>query len=245
MSFNIVIPCRLKSSRLPEKPLKLINGMPLVFWTWKNCNKVVENNKIFIATDSNKIINVCKKFNINYILTSQKNLTGSDRVAEASNKLKSNTIINLQGDEPLINPNDIKKFINFALKNKNFVTNAYTKIKTKHEFFSSKVIKIIMNKEKNLLYMSRAGIPLNKRREYTFGFKQVCIYGFPKKILCTYFGKNKKKSFFENIEDIEILRFLENNYSIKMLKVNDNILSIDTKKDLINANSKYKNLFKL
>ena len=123
--FIVIIPARLKSTRLPNKPLKLINKKPLIYWTWKNCAKVIEKDLIYVATDSFKIHDICKKYNIQSINTKSNHLTGTDRIAEASIKINTEMIINLQGDEPLIRPYDIKSFINFALKNKKFITNAY------------------------------------------------------------------------------------------------------------------------
>lgn len=129
--FIIIIPARLKSSRLPNKPLKLINNKPLIYWTWKNCAKVIQEDLIYVATDSYKIHNICKKYKIQSIDTKSNHLTGTDRIAEASLKINTELIINLQGDEPFIKPSDIRKFINFALKNNKIVTNAYTVINNK------------------------------------------------------------------------------------------------------------------
>ena len=119
-------PGKIKSTRLPNKPLKLINKT--LIWTWKNCTRAVNKDLIYVATDSILIHNICKKYEIQSINTNSNHLTGTDRVAEASLKINADMIINLQGDEPFIKPSDIKNFINFALKNKNVVTNAYTNI---------------------------------------------------------------------------------------------------------------------
>ena len=83
----IIIPARIKSTRLPGKPLKIINNKPLIYWTWKNCSKAIAANKIFVATDSKKIIQVCNQFGIQSIMTSSSCLTGTDRVAEAASKI--------------------------------------------------------------------------------------------------------------------------------------------------------------
>ena len=224
--FIIIIPARLKSTRLPNKPLKLIKNKPLIYWTWKNCSKAVKKDLIYVATDSPKIHRICKKYDIQSINTKSTHLTGTDRIAEASSKIKTEMIINLQGDEPLIRPSDIRNFINFALKNKNIVTNAFTNINN---------IKKI-SKDEFLLYMSRSPIPGSKNNYSKIKFfKQVCMYGFPKKILKKIYGANKKKTRLESIEDIEILRVIENGYKVKMLKVNDNKIAIDTASDLIAA----------
>ena len=105
----IIIPARIKSTRLPGKPLRIINNKPLIYWTWKNCSKAISANNIFVATDSKKIVKVCKEYGIRSIMTSSSCLTGTDRVAEAISKFSNKIIINLQGDEPYINYLDIKK----------------------------------------------------------------------------------------------------------------------------------------
>lgn len=231
--YIIIIPARLKSTRLPNKPLLLLKNKPLIYWTWKNCTKVVPKNLIYIATDSKKIHIACKKYGIQSINTNQKHLTGTDRISEAAKKLETELIINIQGDEPFIKPKDIKSFINFALKNKKNVTNAYTLIKNKKNNDNVNIPKLVLSKNENLLYMSRSAIPGSKNNSKNINiFKQVCIYGFPKDILLKIYGIKKTKTKFEKIEDIEILRVIENDIIVKMHKVGDNILAIDTKSDL-------------
>ena len=231
----IIIPARLKSTRLPGKPLKTINNKPLIYWTWKNCSKAISATKIFVATDSKKILNVCSQYGIQSILTSSNCLTGTDRVAEAVTKFSNKIIINIQGDEPYINYLDIKKFISFSIKNKNSVTNAYANLTNKKLFKNKNIPKVILKKNSDLLYMSRSPIPGSKKDDFYNANKQICMYGFPKKILINLFGINKKKTHLEKVEDIEILRFIENNIPVKMIKVGNNKLSIDTKIDLKKA----------
>ena len=110
MKTSIIIPARYGSSRYRGKPLVKILGKEMVLRVADICRKV-KNAKVFIATDSKKISNVAKKKGYDYILTSNSCLTGTDRVAEASNKIKSKIYVNVQGDEPTIKPNDIKKVI--------------------------------------------------------------------------------------------------------------------------------------
>jgi|TARA_B110000459_G_scaffold195926_1_gene237209 3-deoxy-manno-octulosonate cytidylyltransferase (CMP-KDO synthetase) len=236
----VIIPARMKSTRLPGKPLKIINNKPLIYWTWKNCSKAISATKIFVATDSKKILKVCNQYGIQSIITSSNCLTGTDRVAEAISKFSNKIIINVQGDEPYINYMDIKKFISFSIKNKNSVTNAYTNLFNKKLFENKNIPKVILKKNNDLLYMSRSSIPGSKKKISQTN-KQICMYGFPKKILVNLFGKNKKKTPLEKIEDIEILRFIENNIPVKMIKVGDNKLSIDTKFDLKMARMLNKN----
>ena len=237
----VIIPARFGSKRLPGKPLRTINKKPLIYLTWKNIINVIDKKFVYVATDSKKIVSVCKKFGIQTLMTSSKCKTGSDRVAEASKNFKKNIIVSIQGDEPFLSTRAIKKFIKFSKKNKDYVTNGFAKIKNTSEFFNLNVPKLAINKNNFLLYMSRSPLPGSKTKTFNKSFKQICMYGFPLKILNKYFGKNKYKSSLEKSEDIEILRFIENGVKVKMVEVEDNILSIDTLKDLKFAN-KLKNI---
>ena len=243
MKYIIVIPARFKSKRLPGKPLANIGGLPMIVRTYNQCKKVVSENKIIVATDSLKIKNVCNEYNIKSIITSNKCLTGTDRVAEVSKKIKCNFYINVQGDEPFFNPNDLKILIKEAEKKPNEVINGYTEIKNKKLFFSSSIPKVVFDKNGYLLYMSRGPIPSNKALEFRKAWRQVCAYSFPRKALID-FTKTKNKTPIELLEDIEILRFLENGYKVKMIKMSNKSLAVDNNEDLEKAKIylKYKKL---
>ena len=111
MKTSIIIPARYKSSRLPGKPLIKILGVPMLVRTYNQCLKVALREQVIVATDDKRILKLCKNNNMNCINTSKKCLTGTDRVAAASKRIKSNIIVNVQGDEPTINPKDIRKII--------------------------------------------------------------------------------------------------------------------------------------
>ena len=186
---------------------------------------------------------MCEKYNAKCIITSKKCLTGTDRVAEVSKKIKAKTYINVQGDEPFFNPNDLKKLIFVSLKYPNLIINGYTPIKSKKLFYNPSIPKVVIDNKEFLIYMSRAPIPSNKKKKFIYGWRQICAYSFPKKTL-KIFSMQKKKSFIENIEDIEILRFLELGMKIKMIKMTDKSMSIDNPEDYKNA-KKYIGLKKL
>ena len=116
MKYIVVIPARYRSERLPGKPIANIGGLPMIVRTYNQCRKVVSKDKIIVATDSLKIKKVCDKYNINSIITSDKCLTGTDRVAEIARKINCKFYINVQGDEPFFNPSDLKKLIEAAKK---------------------------------------------------------------------------------------------------------------------------------
>ena len=234
MKYIVVIPARYKSERLPGKPLANIGGLPMIVRTYNQCRKVVSKNKIFVATDNLKIKKICDKYNINSVMTSSNCLTGTDRVAEVAKKINCKFYINVQGDEPFFNPTDLKKLIEAAERNPNEIINGYTEIKDKDLFFNTSIPKLIFDKKSYLIYMSRASIPANKKYDFQKGWRQVCAYSFPKKAL-KLFAKNKKKTPIEFFEDIEILRFLELGHKVKMIKMSNKSLAIDTEDDLDKA----------
>ena len=231
----IIIPARYGSKRYKGKPLVKILGREMVFRVADICKKVVDKKNLFIATDNKKITNVVIKEGYQSIMTSKDCLTGTDRVAEASKKLKSKIIINVQGDEPLINPKDILKIINKKKKFPNHVICGYDKIHKFENPENKNIPKVIVNSKNELVYISRSLIPGSKKKLKDYNFlKQVCIYAFNKIQLEKYSFK-KKKSKLENIEDIEILRFFDLGIKIKMVKLNSNSVAVDEIKDVKKA----------
>ena len=137
----------------------------------------------------------------------------------------------MQGDEPVFPEKDLKLFISKAIKNKKILLNGYCDIKNFEDFKSLSIPKVVIDEKENLLYMSRSAIPGNKKNRFIKAWRQVCVYSFPREILLKI-TKNNKKSKLENIEDIEILRFIEKGMSVKMIKLSNKSLAVDTKKDL-------------
>ena len=171
---------------------------------------------------------------MNTIITSSQCFTGTDRVYEVSQSIPSDLYINVQGDEPLLSSSDLKDFIEFSLNNPSNIINSMTSIKEEIEFLNPNVPKVVVNNKSELLLISRSPIPTTKNNEFISAKKQVCIYSFPKEPL-TQFGQKKSKSLLEEIEDIEILRFLEMGYKIKMFEIRTDSFSIDTPEDLKRA----------
>ena len=239
LNYIVVVPSRFASTRLPGKPLIKINGLPMIIRTCLQCLKVVEHQKLYVATDNKKIQSCCKKYNIQSILTSKNCKTGTDRVAEVANKINAKTYINVQGDEPIFNPADLKKIIKQSHLYKNSVLLGYTKIKKKKDYFDVNTPKVVFDKNENLLFASRAPIPFSKTYKKN-SWRQVLTYAFPSKAL-KKFSKLKRKSLFEKLEDIEILRFLEIGINVKLVKMSNKSHPVDTKKDL-NYVKKYLNL---
>ena len=173
---KIIIPARYGSSRFPGKPLKLICGKELVLHVAERCRKVLGNKNLFIATDSSKIQKRVKKSKFNVIMTSSKCLTGTDRVAQASKKISGKIFINVQGDEPLINPSDIKKIIIAKKKFPSHVICGFTDVTASENYKNRNIPKVVMNKNNELIYISRACIPSTKNKHAKINYlKQVCV----------------------------------------------------------------------
>ena len=232
MKKVIIIPARFGSSRYRGKPLVKILNREMVLRVADICSKVVGKEDCYVATDSKKIANVVLKNGYKVKMTSNKCLTGTDRVAEASFKIKSKIYINVQGDEPTINPSDIKKVINAKIKYPNHVICGYDEVHKFENPASINLPKVVVNNKKELIYISRALVPGKKKEKEKITYhKQVCIYAFNKKELKKFY-KPKKKSETENIEDIEILRFFDLGVKIKMVKLNSNSVAVDEKSDV-------------
>lgn len=230
-----VIPARYQSSRFPGKPLADICGKPMIWWVYQQCKKVDDFDAVFVATDDDKIYDTCKELGVEVIMTSDSHRTGTDRIGEVAEKIPADLIVNIQGDEPLIEPETIRAAIlpfydNSELK----ISNLMTKIKDPVDAVNFTVPKVITNKDGIGIYLTRATAPYPKGSiDYSY-YKQVCVYGFKPdalKFYCDY-GKKYGKAKIEAVEDIEILRFIENGYKVQYIEVDSETVAVDTPNDL-------------
>lgn len=231
MKQVIVIPARFQSSRLPGKPLVKILGKTLLERTWDQCIKAFPKADVYVATDDERIVNHAKEKGMNFVLTSSDCLTGTDRIYEASLQIKADVYINVQGDEPLVDPADILAIAHESKKFPECIINGMAPIEEERDYFSLTVPKVVTDLNNKLLYMSRGAIPHNKKAKMVTAHKQVCIYAFPKSAL-TDFYNYKKKTPLEEIEDIEILRFLEMGFMVNMLPVSTSSIAVDVPEDV-------------
>ena len=235
MEISIIIPARYGSSRYKGKPLVKLLGREMILRVADICLNVVKKQKLYIATDDNRIAKKVSENGFNFIMTSKRCLTGTDRVAEASKKIRSDIYINVQGDEPTIRPVDIKKIIESKIKFPNHVICGYDKIHKYENPFNLNLPKVVVNEKNDLVYMSRSVIPGSKKKlKKKYYFKQVCIYAFNKNELKKFHSRNQKGKL-EKIEDIEILRFFEDDIKIKMVKLNSSSVAVDEKSDVKKA----------
>lgn len=227
----VIIPARFKSTRFPGKPLSKILGKEMVIMVADKAKEAVGIENVYIATDDKRIVKVADKYGYQSIFTSVDRSTGTDRVAEASLSLNKNIIINLQGDEPLIHPNDILKIIREKKNNINSIISSMSLITGNDKVEDRKIVKVVTTLEDYLMYASRNPIPATKYGNGTHAYKQGGLYAFTKSELAM-FKTFKHKTPLESEEDIEVLRFLESGIKVKMVKVNTTTHAVDYPDDI-------------
>ena len=236
MSFNVVIPARLNSSRLEEKVLIEINGIPMVIHVAQRASLSGAKN-VVIATDDEKIAEVVRYYNFKSVMTNKNHLSGTDRCLEASEIKKwdgQDIIVNVQADEPLIDPVLIDLLAKNIIDGKSEYVTACSEFKSYNEFINPNNVKVVLDNNSNALYFSRSAIPYLNSRDLS-----ICNYAFHHLGIYAYRLSSLKKfcsfpiSDLEKIEKLEQLRALSNNLKLKVLPYNGNqIIGVDTIEDL-------------
>jgi len=234
-----VIPCRYQSSRFPGKSLALINGKPMM---WHVYQRALESNvldEVYIATDDERIVKVANEHNLKTVMTSDKHETGTDRVAEVASQIQADYYINIQGDEPFIEPEAIKLVAQAIIDCDNPLVqaaNAYTFMQDISDVVDSNTVKVVMDVNQRALAYSRQPIPYPKANTAKYS-KQLGLYAFKQSGL-QVFSENLPASL-EKVEGVEMYRLLEHGYSIQMVKTNDGSISVDTPSDLKRVQKKF------
>ncbi|MFI3163958.1 MAG: 3-deoxy-manno-octulosonate cytidylyltransferase [Bacillota bacterium] len=231
-----VIPARYESSRFPGKPLADICGKPMIWWVYQQCLKVEELTEVYVATDDKRIYDACSELNVKVIMTSHEHRTGTDRIGEVARKIDADLIVNIQGDEPLLEPSTIFAAMKPFFDNPELqISNLMTKIHDPVDVVNNTVPKVITNNEGIGIFLTRAAAPFPKGDINYSYYKQVCVYGFKPEALQFYceYGQKYGKAKIEKIEDIEILRFIENGYKVQYIEVDSETVAVDTMNDLI------------
>ena len=240
MTFKVVIPARYQSSRLKGKPLLDIGGIPMVIHVVKQSLKSKAND-VVVATDDQKIFDTVEKFGYKAIMTNINHKSGTDRTVEVVNLMGWSDeviVVNVQGDEPLINPSLINQVAEYLDHHKDvFVSTACHSISNHNDFINPNNVKVVLDKNSQALYFSRAPIPF-PRDEFAQkmigkeGFyKHVGIYAYRAKFLKNY--KDILQAELEDIEKLEQLRILYAGYKIGVVASVDNpTIGVDTPEDL-------------
>jgi 3-deoxy-manno-octulosonate cytidylyltransferase (CMP-KDO synthetase) len=234
--FVVVIPARYASSRFPGKALAQLGGKAVVQRCYEQCLLAVDAQHVLVATEDQRIVDFCNTNNINVMLTSDNCLTGTDRVAEVATKRRASWYINVQGDEPFLDPAGLTQIIEAARSADptTQVINAYSNIDAEEDFRSVTVPKVVCSQDNMLLYASRAAIPTTKSLQFVRARRQIGMYAFSAHAL-QLFADQAKKTPHEELEDIEILRFVEMGLPVQMIEVDSVGIAIDTPEDLERA----------
>ncbi len=244
--ISAVIPARYGSTRFEGKPLADILGKPMIQHVYEGVRQSKLIDEVIVATDDQRIIEAVQSFGGKAIMTSPTHFTGTDRVAEVAKKLRSEIIVNVQGDEPLIKGVIIDNAIRPLLTDESLqISTLITRIEEVRDWLNPHIVKVVVDQKNFALYFSRSPIPfprdlnIGRLESHPFGtdrplpkrvFKHIGLYVFRRKFLL-HFSKMKPTPL-EKLEKLEQLRALENGYRIKTTPVDYEPLSVDTPEDL-------------
>ena len=226
-----VIPARYKSSRFPGKPLADICGKPMVWWVYQEAKKVEYFERVIVATESDLIVEKCNELGMEVMLTSDHHPTGTDRVAEVAQKIDADLYVIIMGDEPLICAEDERRLVESISARSDADAVMLTERFTHPvDLANMTTIKLAINDDKDLIFMSRSAIPYPKEAiGYSF-YKNVGCYALRKETLDFYL--RMKPGNIERAEGIELLRLLENHKRVLTVEIDSESMAVDTQKDL-------------
>lgn len=234
-----IIPARFGSTRFEGKLLADFCGKPVIQHTWENAKKSNLIEDLVIATDDKRIYNTAKGFGANVVYTSISHKSGSDRLTEVASSIDAKVIVNIQADEPLLNPSMIDDLVVALLKDKTLVMATLChKINDAQEIQDPNVVKVVFDRSGFALYFSRSPVPYERmgsddKLQIIDYYKHIGIYAYAKDFLFTF--KSLPQSRLEKTEKLEQLRVLENGYKIKVIETKFDTIGIDTPEDLDKA----------
>lgn len=233
MKSVIAIPARYGSTRLPGKPLADIAGKPLIQWVYERARGSVLASEVIIATDDERIREICLGFGAEVVMTSPDCRSGTDRAYEAVKGRDGDIIVNVQGDEPQIRPDMIDALIGAMEQEKLDMGTLCAYISDRHDYTSPHVVKVVLDRNNFALYFSRAPLPFLQKTLPIPLYKHIGIYAFSRPFLETFVSLPKGR--LEEAESLEQLRALEAGCRIKTLLVDYEGIGIDTEADLERA----------
>lgn len=241
-SVTAIIPARYQSSRFQGKPLALIAGRPMICHVVDAASRAALVDSVIVATDDRRIFDAVTSHGGRAVMTSPDHATGADRLAEVAAGLDSDIIVNVQGDEPLLNPETIDEVVRCLLDDPEaMVGTVCRRIETVAEVWDPNVVKAVFDNKGQALYFSRAPIPFHRDlwgnpgnnsidMKGTICYKHIGLYSYRREFLLRYAGMVPGR--LESLEKLEQLRVLENGYRIKMAVTEHDSLGVDTPEDL-------------
>lgn len=221
-----VIPARYQSSRFPGKPLALILGKPMIWWVYQQCIKVPELDEVYVATDDERIYKTCEQLGMRVVMTSEQCHTGTDRVGEVAEKIAGDLFVNIQGDEPLIEPQMISDVIGIFRDDTVYYGSLRKQITDEEEISAQSTVKVVVDKNEDALYFSRSVIPSNvKDGRLARVYRHVGIYAYKREFLQTFIQLPPTE--LEAGEGLEQLRALENGYKLRVHETQFDTIGVD------------------
>ena len=227
-----VIPARYGSTRLKGKVLADIFGKPLIQHVWERAKKAKLLDDLIIAVDDDRVQKVCEGFGANVVMTDKKCVSGSDRIAQAIRNIEAGIVVNIQGDEPMLDASIIDSLVDVLAKEKDVhMSTAVVKMKKSKDALDPNVVKAIVDRRGYAIYFSRCPIPFDREGAGVQYFKHLGFYGYRKSFLLGF--KDLPKSNLEQAEKLEQLRVIEAGYKIKVIETEFDTIAVDTKEDLM------------
>ncbi len=240
MKSICVIPARYSSTRLPGKPLKDIGGKPMICRVWERANQAKSVAEVIVATDDERILQAVEKNHGRAMMTRADHKTGTDRLAEVAEKFPdAEVVVNVQGDEPLIEPSLIDELVAEFVEDKNLqMATVATELFDAEEMRNPNNVKVVLDKNNNALYFSRSLIPYPRNIGKSKIFKHIGIYAYRQNFLLDY--AKMEPTPLEQSESLEQLRALENGFKIRVIKSSCRFVGVDTDEDLELVNEIYR-----
>ena len=238
-----VVPARYASTRLPGKPLADIAGKPMIARVYDRALLAKEVDEVVVATDHEKVYDAIESIGGKVVMTLATHPSGTDRLAEVATMYnEADIIVNVQGDEPLINPEIIDELV-LVLKNEPSLKMATVKtVMEEDEYNNPAAVKVVTDKDGYALYFSRSILPYPRNEDGLTIYKHLGIYAYKREFLLEF--AKMQQSYLEKIESLEQLRALENGYKIKVILTDSKCVGVDTEEDLALVNKIFKNLEK-
>ena len=241
MKFACVIPARYASTRLPGKPLADIAGKPMIQRVYEQVAKAKKPALIIVATDDQRVFDKVESFRGMALMTQPNHPTGTDRLAEVASRHQDvDVIINVQGDEPLIDADVIDQLADLFLEDADLQMATVASPLLEEEYDEPSAVKVICNKQGNAMYFSRSLIPYPRHAFINPPMKHVGIYAYRRQFLLDYAKMDPTPA--EETESLEQLRALENGYAIRVIKTDKRFVGVDTPEDLERVNAIFSTL---
>jgi len=241
MKILCVIPARYSSTRLPGKPLADIAGKPMIQRVYERAQLAAKPTEVLVATDHEAVFKAVEHFNGHVMMTSPDHPTGTDRLAEVARKYTDmDVIINVQGDEPLIEPSIIDALAEAFVEDQALNMATIMTPIDEEEKSNPNNVKVVTDLKGYALYFSRSLMPYPRNDKQVSVYKHIGIYAYRRDFLLKYAAMEPTP--LESTESLEQLRALENGYRIKVLKTNFRFVGVDTQEDLVRVNEIYKNI---